>query len=251
MAGDRLPCLCGLHGDKGVQGSVRSAADRGRAPDHRHHVCRGGPLAVPPSPHLGRRGGAVGAGGPHPRTRTAHRARARRQRPTPGEWGSSVRRPRNSSAAVHHPRLIRSLSPPESVATGRPSRSAWSLALVAFLALIAWAWVVAPVATGSRTFFFRDVFTTHLPLKAFGAQELNAGRIPAINPTWGLGQPFRGNPNALPFYPGNLLYLVLPFWSAFNLHYGLHWLLAALTMAYLARILGLGWTGALIAALTY
>ena len=108
-----------------------------------------------------------------------------------------------------------------------------------------------PLALGQRTLYFRDVFTTHLPVKAFGAAQLRQGRIPAFNPTWGLGQPFRGNPNALPFYPGNLLYLVLPFWIAFNLHYALHWLLAALTMAALARALGQGQPAALVAGLTY
>jgi hypothetical protein len=90
-----------------------------------------------------------------------------------------------------------------------------------------------------------------VPLKAFGAQELREGRIPAFNTAWALGQPFRGNPNALPFYPGNLLYLVLPFWSAFNLHYALHWLLAALTMAALARALGQGPAAVLTAGITY
>jgi hypothetical protein len=118
-------------------------------------------------------------------------------------------------------------------------------------ALLLWAWVCLPAAAGARTFFLRDVFTTHLPLKAFGAEALRAGRIPAFNPTWGLGQPFRGNPNALPFYPGNLLYLALPFWSAFNLHYALHWLLALAAMAALARGLGQGRAAALVAGLTY
>ncbi|HEX3126767.1 MAG TPA: hypothetical protein VH394_05510 [Thermoanaerobaculia bacterium] len=119
------------------------------------------------------------------------------------------------------------------------------------LALLLWAWVCVPVIAGSRTFFIRDVFTTHLPLKAFGAEQLRAGRIPAFNPTWGLGQPFRGNPNALPFYPGNLAYLVLPFWSAFGLHYALHWLIALATMGALARGLGMSRAGALLAAVTY
>jgi hypothetical protein len=118
-------------------------------------------------------------------------------------------------------------------------------------ALVLWAWIAVPVALGARTFYLRDVFLTHVPLKAFGAAELRAGRIPAFNPAWGLGQPFRGNPNALAFYPGNLLYLVLPFWSAFNLHYALHWLLAFLTMAALARGLGQGRAGALLAGITY
>src|SRR5687767_9194414 len=75
--------------------------------------------------------------------------------------------------------------------------------------------------------------------------------IPAFMPSWGLGVPFRGNPQALAFYPGNLLYLALPFWSAFNLHYALHWLLAALAMWGLARGLGLSDGGSLLAALTY
>ncbi|MFL6197282.1 MAG: hypothetical protein ACJ75H_24050 [Thermoanaerobaculia bacterium] len=125
------------------------------------------------------------------------------------------------------------------------------LILVALAALGLWLWVAVPLATGHRTLYFRDVFTTHLPLKAFGAAELRQGRIPVFNPTWGLGQPFRGNPNALPFYPGNLLYLALPFWSAFNLHFALHWLLAALAMYALARELGQGPAGSLVAGITY
>lgn len=118
-------------------------------------------------------------------------------------------------------------------------------------ALLLWVWVCAPVIAGARTFFLRDVFTTHLPLKAFGAEQLREGRIPAFNPTWGLGQPFRGNPNALPFYPGNVFYLVLPFWSAFGLHFALHWLIALVTMGALARGLGMGRPAALLAAVTY
>src|SRR3954452_19485860 len=134
------------------------------------------------------------------------------------------------------------------VTSGRWSRG---LLLVALAALGLWLWAAVPLAMGWRTLYFRDVFTTHLPVKAFGAAELRAGRIPALNPGWGLGQPFRGNPNALPFYPGNVLYLLLPFWSAFNLHYALHWLLAAVAMAALARGLGQERPAALVAGLTY
>ncbi|HXU82793.1 MAG TPA: hypothetical protein VN914_15440, partial [Polyangia bacterium] len=135
----------------------------------------------------------------------------------------------------------------------RGGRRAADLPLLAVLAaaLLLWAWVCIPVVLGSRTFFLRDVFTTHLPLKAFGAEQLRAGRIPAFNPTWGLGQPFRGNPNALPFYPGNVFYLALPFWSAFGLHYALHWLIALATMGALARGLGMSRGAALVAAVTY
>lgn len=126
-----------------------------------------------------------------------------------------------------------------------------ALVAVVAAALLLWAWVCVPVIGGQRTFFLRDVFTTHLPFKAFGAAALRHASIPAFNTSLGLGYPFRGNPNALPFYPGNLIYLALPFWSAFNLHYALHWLLAFLAMSVLARGLGQGRAGALVAGLTY
>lgn len=123
--------------------------------------------------------------------------------------------------------------------------------LVALAALLVWLAVTLPLALGTETLFLRDVFTIHLHFKAWGAQELAAGRIPAIHPGWGMGQPFRGNPNTLAFYPGNLVYLLLPFWIAFQLHYLLHWLLAFFTFRALARALGLGATPALFAALTW
>ncbi|MCB1056468.1 MAG: hypothetical protein KDD11_13280, partial [Acidobacteria bacterium] len=118
-------------------------------------------------------------------------------------------------------------------------------------ALLLWLMVSLPLALGQRTFFIRDIFSNHLPQKVFGAEQLRQGRIPAFNPDWGLGQVFRGNPGILPFYPDNLLHLVLPFWSAFNLHFVLHWLLALVAMATLARTLGQSPAASLIAGLTY
>ena len=108
-----------------------------------------------------------------------------------------------------------------------------------------------PLAIGARTLFLRDVLGIHFPLKAFGAEQLRAGNIPALNPTLGLGQPFRGNPQALAFYPDNLLYLILPLWSAFNLHFVVHWFLALFGMRALARAMGISPPGAMAAAVTY
>ena len=108
-----------------------------------------------------------------------------------------------------------------------------------------------PFATGQRTLFLRDVLTGALPLKHFGAIQLSQGAVPVFNPQRALGQPHSGNPNTLPFYPGNLIYLVLPFWPAFNLHYALHLLLCGLTMHALCRKLGLGKEASLLGALTY
>ena len=125
------------------------------------------------------------------------------------------------------------------------------LPAVAVASLVLWAALVAPLLGGAETLYFRDVFHSHLPFKAFGAAALAEGRVPAFQPTWALGQPFRGNPNTAAFYPGNLAYLALPFWTAFNLHYGLHWLLAAISMFVLARALRASRAGALLAALGY
>lgn len=123
--------------------------------------------------------------------------------------------------------------------------------LALFAVLAVWLWMTVPLALGERTLYLRDVFGVHLPLKAFGAEQLRLGRIPAFDPQQGSGQIFRGNPNAVALYPGNLLYLLLPFWSAFNLHYMLHWLLALGTMFVLARGLGQAVGAALFAAITY
>lgn len=114
-----------------------------------------------------------------------------------------------------------------------------------------WLILSLPLLLGQKTLLQRDVFTTHLAMKAYGAAALAHGHVPAFNPTWALGQPFAGNPNALPYYPGNLLYLVLPFWSAFNAHYVLHWLLAFVGFRALAREVGQSALGATMAALTY
>jgi len=119
------------------------------------------------------------------------------------------------------------------------------------LLLVIWAWITIPWLAGERRLVLRDVLYSHTQYKYFGAEELARGRIPAMNPTWSLGQPFRGNPNALPFYPGNLLYLVLPFQVAFHAHYALHWLLAFLGMRALARELGQSAEGSLLAGLTW
>ncbi|HEX2165196.1 MAG TPA: hypothetical protein VHM02_14725, partial [Thermoanaerobaculia bacterium] len=126
-----------------------------------------------------------------------------------------------------------------------------SVVAVAAAALVLWLAFTVPLAAGWRTLYFRDVFGNHLPAKAFGAQALARGEVPAFDPLLGNGQPYRANPSHLAFYPDNLLYLALPFWSAFNLHFALHWLLAALAMAALARALGMGPHATLLAALTY
>src|SRR5688500_1671840 len=91
---------------------------------------------------------------------------------------------------------------PDGSQTTAMSIGAHALRVTVAAALLLWLVFTVPLAAGRRTLFIRDVFGIHLPLKAFGAAELRQGRIPASIPSWGLGQPFRGNPQALAFYPG-------------------------------------------------
>ena len=131
-----------------------------------------------------------------------------------------------------------------------PTGRSWARWLGA-VAVLLWLFTTLPWLLGWEVLLQRDVFVTHVPYKAFGAAELGNGRIPAINEAWGLGQAYRGNPNALPLYPGNVLYLLLPFWAAFGSHYALHWLLAGVAMTFLARRLGRSPPAAVLAGLTY
>ncbi len=110
------------------------------------------------------------------------------------------------------------------------------------LALAAW-----PLIRGTGTLYTRDVLTSHYPLKASQAEAMSRGELPLIDPYRAGGQPLLGNPNALPLYPDNLLYLVAsPLW-ALNAHFWLHLLLAPAAFYWLGRAWGLGrpaaWAG--------
>jgi hypothetical protein len=124
------------------------------------------------------------------------------------------------------------------------------LLFVAPLGLIA-ALAAAPLASGSRTLYLRDVLNTHLALRAHLASALRAGELPLIDPLRAGGQALVGNPNALPLYPDNLLLLFAsPLWQL-NAHFWLHGLVALVAMYALARRWGIGREGAAGAAAAY
>jgi hypothetical protein len=101
-----------------------------------------------------------------------------------------------------------------------------------------------PLIVGGETLILRDVQQTHLMLEAGPARALRAGELPVLDVHRGGGQPFTGNPNALPFYPLRLLYAVAPTLWVLNAHFWLHWLLAPFGLFLLARAWGVGRPGA-------
>ncbi|HEY8021378.1 MAG TPA: hypothetical protein VIH93_09760, partial [Thermoanaerobaculia bacterium] len=109
-----------------------------------------------------------------------------------------------------------------------------------------------PLARGGETLFLRDVANAHLEMKLAQASALARGFFPEIDPYRAGGQPLAGNPNAVPFYPDNLLYRAAapPFW-AFNAHFWIHLLLAPFAFLWLARAWGLSRASAWVAAGCY
>jgi hypothetical protein len=124
-------------------------------------------------------------------------------------------------------------------------------ALAALPALALVAWVIAPLATGSRTLVLRDVLNTHLVLRAGPAESLRALELPLVDPLRGGGQPALGNANAVLYYPDNLLLLAGSTLWQLNAHFWLHWLAAFAAMYWLARRWGASEPGAVGAAAVY
>jgi hypothetical protein len=90
-----------------------------------------------------------------------------------------------------------------------------------------------------QTFFFRDLYLLFFGRRLFFADAIRSGEIPLWDPLLHGGQPFLADPANSPFYPSNVLFLVLPALTAFNLNIVLHFVLCAATMYFAARALDL------------
>lgn len=109
----------------------------------------------------------------------------------------------------------------------------------------------ADVLFTGRTFFARDVSTFHYPLKKLVTEAYARGEWPLWNPYIQMGQPLLANPNSMAVYPGQLLFQLLPFEVAFELHFVVHCALAGMGAFCLARMLGLSLQAAFLSAVIY
>jgi hypothetical protein len=112
-------------------------------------------------------------------------------------------------------------------------------------------WLFLPVISGGETLFARDVLNTHLQMKSFQAEAMSSGSLPLVDVMRSGGQPHLGNPNTVPLYPDNLLYLFASPWWALNAHFWLHLLLAPLAFFAMARQWGLSRQASWAAGVVY
>jgi len=113
------------------------------------------------------------------------------------------------------------------------------------------------IAAGSHLFFTHDishsdVWHLNLPMKHLYDQALGEGRLPLWSPELGTGFPLLAQGEVGALYPFNLLlYAALPLVPAFNWSVLLHAALAGAFTAMLARQIGAGRAGSLLAGVVF
>ena len=122
------------------------------------------------------------------------------------------------------------------------------LGLSGFLALLLVCY--RPVLFNDAQFASANV-SYFYPLDLRVQQEWEAGRWPLWDPGHNGGEPLLGNPMCAGFYPGKILYSLLPYAWAARVYVIAHTLLAFLGMIVLGRSFGLTWVGSCLGGLSY
>ncbi len=116
---------------------------------------------------------------------------------------------------------------------------------VLLLALAGWAFR-GPIA--GRVFYLRDITQNHRPMRQLVTGRLLQGDLPLWNPYHGAGTPLLADPNHLVIHPISLLFLGLPFETAFTASILLQFALLGIGGWLLARRTGASQAGAGLAS---
>jgi hypothetical protein len=119
--------------------------------------------------------------------------------------------------------------------TKDPDQFKWNVAFFSLALLILIAAAFPDVVSGKSTFFYRDFGLFGYPLAFFHRTAFWHGEIPLWNPLNNCGLPFLAQWNTLTFYPGSLIYLLLPLPWSLSLFSLVHLWLAGMGMYFLAR----------------
>ncbi len=144
---------------------------------------------------------------------------------------------------------LQSTSPADPTARLRPERA---IALVAGGCLAVLVLVqFSDVLFRDRQFAYRDASQFYYPLYQKVQEEWAAGRWPLWMPEVNGGMPLLGNPIAAVFYPGKVIYSLLPYPWAARMYVIAHVLLAFGSMVALLRSWGVSVTGSALGGLSY
>ncbi len=147
---------------------------------------------------------------------------------------------------------VDTLAAPESTDSSLVSRLGRSpnAFAVGFLVVVPILVFAVPAATGHPAISFDNMLQNY-PLRVLSGSDLAHGHLPLWNPTIWSGSPLLGGLNAGSFYPGTLLFAVLPGVLAWVLNLLVVYWAAGLGMYALLRHFSVRPLGALLAAVTY
>lgn len=100
----------------------------------------------------------------------------------------------------------------------------------------------------ANVFYDRDSSLLEIPLRVQAAELLKGGNFALWTEAHGQGQPFLANPKTAIFYPTTWLYLILPFFVAFKVHYLIHPLAGWLGLYLLGKSYGLSRKASFVAS---
>ncbi|HVJ82084.1 MAG TPA: hypothetical protein VNC50_13530 [Planctomycetia bacterium] len=118
-------------------------------------------------------------------------------------------------------------------------------------ALLPGAILFGRVLVADENFVYRDAGHFYYPYFKLIDAEWKAGRIPLWNPYENGGEPLAAQPTASVFYPGKILFFLLPYGAAFKAYHLIHWAIAWGATYVAARGFGARRGGATLAALAY
>src|SRR3954463_11747670 len=133
-----------------------------------------------------------------------------------------------------------------------PALVRWRIDIVAMLALFALTVVGAWDLLHGGTTVGPDAALQFYPWYSFLGESLRSGEVPGWNPHQFSGTPFAADPlSGWTYLPAMLLFTFLPLVAAAKSYMFLHLLLPGLSVYALARVIGMGIPGALLAAVAY
>jgi hypothetical protein len=108
-----------------------------------------------------------------------------------------------------------------------------------------------PVIFTDKTFFFRDIHRWFYPMKSFLASSFQNAEIPYWCPNYFCGSPFISDLQSGVFYPLSLIFLLSPFYKAFNYFILSHFILGFCFFYLFIKELGQSRKAAIFTGISY